>query len=240
MNIALIGYGKMGRSIESVAIKNGHTITCKISSQNLHEFNPRVLKWTDVAIEFSSPECAFDNIYQCIEMGLPVVSGTTGWIQKMKEIEEYCIEKNGSFLYASNFSIGVNIFFDINRRLAKMMNHYPKYDIHIKESHHVHKADQPSGTAITLAQDIIEEVDRKKVWTITEPVKNSRELYIESERIGDVPGTHHISYTSEVDDIELIHTAHIRSGFATGAVLAAEWLAGRKGVFSMSDVLASL
>lgn len=230
----------MGRSIESVAIKNGHTITCKISSQNLHEFNPRVLKWADVAIEFSSPECAFDNIYQCIDMGLPVVSGTTGWIQKMKEIETFCQERNGAFLYASNFSIGVNIFFDINRRLAQLMNHYPAYDVLIREIHHEQKADKPSGTAITLAEDIIEEVERKKVWTISEPPKNSRELYIDSERTGHVPGTHHITYTSETDDIEIVHSAHNRSGFAHGAVLAAEWLVGRKGVYAMSDVLASL
>lgn len=237
MNIALIGYGKMGRSIESIAVKKGHTITSKISSQNLQEFNPRVLKWADVAIEFSAPESAFNNIYQCLDIGLPVISGTTGWLQKMGDIQDFCIEKNGAFLYASNFSIGVNIFFAINKRLAELMNNYPKYDVSLKEIHHMAKLDKPSGTAISLAQDIIKEVERKKVWTISEPQKNSRDLFIDSERLGEVPGTHKIKYSSEIDDIEIIHTAHNRLGFATGAVLAAEWLVGKKGVFSMNDVL---
>ncbi len=237
MNIALIGYGKMGHSIESIAVKRGHTITCKISSQNLHDLNPRVLQWADIAIEFSSPESAFDNVRQCIDIGLPVLSGTTGWLQKMPELEAYCIEKNGTFLYASNFSVGVNIFFEINKQLASLMNHYPEYDATVKEIHHTAKLDKPSGTAISLANDIIKIIEHKKVWTISEPHKNTRDLYIDSIRKDDVPGTHHVKYSSRIDDIEIIHTAHNREGFATGAVLASEWIIGKKGVFTMRDVL---
>jgi 4-hydroxy-tetrahydrodipicolinate reductase len=238
MNIALIGYGKMGKIIEEEAIKRGHTITCKISSQNLHDFNPRVLQWADVAIEFTTPESAIANIKQCLEIGLPVISGTTGWTSKKNEADQMCIEKNGAFLYASNFSIGVNIFFEINKRLAALANHYETYDVALKEIHHTAKQDVPSGTAITLANDIIASLERKKVWTITPPLDNhSRNLYIEAVRKDPAPGTHHVKYTSEIDDIEIIHTAHNRSGFAIGSILAAEWIVGRKGIFSMADVL---
>ncbi len=239
MNIALIGYGKMGQSIESIAQKKGHTITCKISSQNLNDFNPRVLQWADVAIEFSSPESAFNNVQQCLDIGIPIISGTTGWLQKMKEIEEYCQKVNGTFLYASNFSVGVNIFFEINKQLALLMNNYDNYDPTIKEVHHTSKLDKPSGTAISLANDIITSIDRKKVWTISEPSHYSRDLYIDSIRQDAVPGTHHVKYASRIDDIEIIHTAHNREGFASGAVLAAEWIVGKKGVFNMRDVLFS-
>jgi len=238
MNIALIGYGRMGKAIEEIALRRGHTITCKISSQNLQEFNPRVLQWADVAIEFSTPESAYSNISLCINAGVPVISGTTGWLNKKEEIDQKCRDKNGAFLYASNFSIGVNIFFEINKRLATLMNKYEVYDVEIKEIHHKGKLDQPSGTAITLAKDIIDQVGRKKVWTIMPPSeKNSRNLYIESERTDPAPGTHIVRYSSEIDDIEICHTAHTRKGFASGAVLAAEWLAGKKGVFEMKDVL---
>ncbi len=238
MNIALIGYGKMGQAIEDFALRRGHTITCKISSRNLHDFNPRVLQWADVAIEFSTPEAAFSNISQCLDIGLPVISGTTGWLNKKEEIDKKCLEVNGTFMYASNFSIGVNIFFEINKRLASLMNKYEVYDVDIREIHHTAKIDKPSGTAITLAKDIIELLDRKKVWTITPPAeKNSRNLYIEAERIDPAPGTHMVRYSSEIDDIEIIHTAHSRKGFASGAVLAAEWIADKKGVFEMKDVL---
>lgn len=238
MNIALIGYGKMGQAIEEVALRRGHSITCKISSRNLQDFNPRVLQWADVAIEFSTPESAYQNINQCLEIGIPIISGTTGWLTKKEEIEQKCKDLNGTFLYASNFSIGVNIFFEINKKLAELMNKYETYDVNIKEIHHTAKLDKPSGTAITLAKDIIERVDRKKVWTISAPTdKNSRNLYIESERTDPAPGTHIINYTSDIDDIQITHTAHSRNGFAKGAVLAAEWLVGKKGIFEMKDVL---
>lgn len=238
MNIALIGYGKMGQAIEEIALRRGHTITCKISSRNLQDFNPRVLQWADVAIEFSTPESAYANISQCLEIGIPVISGTTGWLNRKEEIDTLCKTKNGTFLYASNFSIGVNIFFEINKKLAQLMNRYEIYDVGIKEIHHTAKLDKPSGTAITLAKDIIENVDRKKVWTITPPSENnSRNLYIASERIDPAPGTHIVTYTSEIDDIEITHTAHSRIGFAKGAVHAAEWIYDKKGVFEMKDVL---
>jgi 4-hydroxy-tetrahydrodipicolinate reductase len=238
MNIALIGYGKMGKAIEELALRRGHTITCKISSQNLSEFNPRVLQWADVAIEFSTPESAFSNISMCLDAGVPTISGTTGWLNKRQEIDQKCKEKEGAFLYASNFSIGVNIYFEINKRLAALMNKYEVYDVEIKEIHHKAKMDRPSGTAITLAKDIIDVLDRKKVWTITPPEeKNSRNLYIASERTDPAPGTHIVTYSSEIDDIEIIHTAHTRKGFASGAILAAEWILGKKGVFEMKDVL---
>lgn len=238
MNIALIGYGKMGKAIEEEAVRRGHTITCKISSSNLHEFNPRVLQWADVAIEFSTPESAMKNISQCLEIGIPVISGTTGWTSKMEQIIEKVQTLNGSFLYASNFSIGVNIFFEINKKLAQLMDKNESYDVNIKEIHHTAKIDTPSGTAISIASDIISNLDRKKVWTITKPEDNgSRSLYIESQRIDPAPGTHIVTYSSEIDDIEISHTAHNRRGFASGAVLAAEWIATKKGVFTMADVL---
>ena len=238
MNIALIGYGQMGKEIEDIALRRGHTITCKISSQNLNEFNPRVLQWADVAIEFTTPESAFNNIKQCMDAGVPVISGTTGWLNKKEEIDKICSLQNGSFLYASNFSIGVNIFFEINKKLASLMQKYEVYDVQIKEIHHTKKLDKPSGTAITLAKDIIDNLTFKKVWTITSPSeKNSRNLYIESERTDPAPGTHIVKYFSEIDTIEIVHTAHSRKGFAAGAVLAAEWLLGKKGVFTMKDVL---
>jgi 4-hydroxy-tetrahydrodipicolinate reductase len=238
MNIALIGYGKMGKAIEDVALRRGHTITCKISSSNLQDFNPRVLQWADVAIEFSTPESAYNNLRQCMEIGVPVISGTTGWLNKKTEIEQLCIEKQGTFLYASNFSIGVNIFFELNKLLAQMMNKYEVYDVDIQEIHHTAKLDKPSGTAITVANDIIERLERKKVWTISKPENPfTRDLYIESRREDPAPGTHIVTYRSEIDDVEITHTAHSRLGFAKGAVLAAEWILGKKGVFSMKDVL---
>ncbi len=238
MNIALIGYGRMGHEIEELAVKRGHTIVCKISSQNLQEFNPRVLQWADIAIEFSTPESAFINISQCLEAGLPVISGTTGWLNRMDEINQLCRDKNGAFLYASNFSIGVNIFFEINKKLASLMDQYEVYDVSIQEIHHTGKLDRPSGTAITLAKDVIERVNRKKVWTITEPdLTDTINLYIESLRMDPNPGTHIVKYKSEIDDIEIKHEAHSRIGFAKGALLAAEWLYGKTGIFTMKDVL---
>jgi 4-hydroxy-tetrahydrodipicolinate reductase len=237
MHIALIGYGKMGKEIEAIAVRRGHTITCKISSTNKYEMNPQILQWADVAIEFTRPEAAFENVSACLDAGLPVVCGTTGWTNQKETAEKKCMEKNGAFLYASNFSIGVNIFFEINKRLAELMNKYETYDARIEEIHHTAKLDAPSGTAISLAQDVIQKLDRKKVWSIQPGEKNGRSLHIESLRKDSVPGTHIVKYSSEIDDIEIKHTAHSRAGFALGAVLAAEWLQGRTGCFEMKDVL---
>ncbi len=238
MDIAIIGYGKMGRAIEELATRRGHTILCKISSENLQEFHPKLLQWADVAIEFSTPESAFSNIEACLQAGVPVVSGTTGWLDRKPEIESLVQALNGAFLYASNFSIGVNIFFEINKKLASIMHSYDMYDVHIRETHHTHKLDMPSGTAITLAKDIIENIQRKKGWTASAPVDNNTdEIYIESVRKDPAPGLHEVRYASEIDEITLIHEAHSRQGFASGAILAAEWIQGKKGVFEMRDIL---
>jgi len=238
MHIALIGYGKMGKEIEQIAVQRGHSVTCKISSANHYDLNPKILQWADIAIEFSKPEVAFENVMKCFQNNLPVVCGTTGWNKEKTEAEKHCKDVNGSFLYASNFSIGVNIFFEINRRLAELMNKYESYDVSIEEAHHVAKLDTPSGTAISLAQDIISHLDRKNVWTISEQHSNAKAIPIHSVRKDHIPGTHIINYTSEIDDITLKHTAHSRKGFALGAILAAEWLLGKKGIFTMQDVLA--
>ncbi|MBK6364780.1 MAG: 4-hydroxy-tetrahydrodipicolinate reductase [Saprospiraceae bacterium] len=237
MFIALIGYGKMGKEIEAVAMRRGHSISCKISSANQYEMNPQVLQWADVAIEFSKPDAAFDNVSACLHANLPVVCGTTGWGNKKSEIEKLTLEKNGSFLYASNFSIGVNIFFEVNKKLASLMNKYETYDVQIEETHHITKLDAPSGTAISLATDVIDHLARKKVWSIQQGEPYGRSLHIQSFREEGVPGTHKVKYSSEIDDIEIIHTAHSRAGFALGAVLAAEWLVDKKGNFQMKDVL---
>ncbi len=236
MNIALIGYGKMGRAIEAIAIDRGHTIVLKINDENLEDFTKSNVIKADVAIEFSGPESAFSNIKNCIEMGVPVVSGSTGWIEKMEEIKTFCKEHNGSFLYASNFSVGVNIFFELNKRLATLMASHSEYDISIEEIHHTQKKDAPSGTAITLANHIQERIQQKKKW-VNHQSHDAAELPIISKREDPAPGTHRVQYSSSIDDIEIIHTAHNRKGFAWGAVLAAEFIKGKKGIFNMSDVL---
>lgn len=236
MRIALIGYGKMGRAIEEIALERGHEIVLKVNDQNLQDFNQQNVSKADIAIEFTGPHSAFENIRQLIEFGVPVVSGSTGWTERIQEINAYCKEKNCGFLYASNFSIGVNIFFELNKKLAALMAPHPSYAIQLEEIHHTQKLDAPSGTAITLAEQIIDQVDRKKNW-VNEAAKNESELSILSKRIDPAPGTHIIRYTSPIDDIEITHTAHSRKGFASGAVVAAEFLHGKKGVFSMRDVL---
>lgn len=236
MNIALIGYGKMGKAIEEIALQNGHTINLKINSKNVHELTNANLKKADVAIEFSNPQTAVANISACIDAGIPVVSGTTGWLNEFKKIETLCKEKKGGFLFSSNFSVGVNIFFEINKKLASLMNHQESYSVKIEETHHTHKKDAPSGTAISLAEGIINNMDRKIKW-VNEKTDDPEELEILSQRIDEVPGTHKIIYSSMVDDIEIIHTAHNRKGFARGAVLAAEFVRGKKGIFTMKDVL---
>jgi 4-hydroxy-tetrahydrodipicolinate reductase len=239
MKIALLGYGKMGKEIEQVALLRGHSIVLKVSGRNASTFSDEELKQADVAIEFSTPESASKNIRSAFRAGIPVVSGTTGWLHEFESIEKECVESRGSFFYASNYSIGVNIFFRLNKFLARIMNNYPEYNPHMQEVHHVHKKDSPSGTGITLANDLLAIVDRKTSWS---EHKNCADdvLEIESLRVGEVPGTHSIHYESTTDTISICHVAHSRNGFATGAVLAAEFLLEKKGVFGMNDLMGSL
>ena len=235
MKIALIGYGKMGRIIEQVALENGHTISLVIDVNNAEDLNKVNLKKADVAIEFTTPETAVENVRKCFIAGVPVVCGTTGWLDKMEAVKQECIDKNATFLYSSNYSIGVNIFFEINKRLATLMAKQ-HYEVTIHETHHTQKKDAPSGTAITLAEQVLKELPGKEKW-VNHQSGHAAELSIISNRIDPAPGTHTVKYTSEVDDIEIIHTAHSRRGFAEGAVQAAEFLQGKKGIFSMNDVL---
>jgi 4-hydroxy-tetrahydrodipicolinate reductase len=236
MKIALIGYGKMGKAIEEIAVKKGHQIVLKISSQNTADCTSENLLQADVAIEFTNPHSAVNNIKKCLDAGVPVVCGSTGWLQHWDEVTKYCDEQNGALLYASNFSIGVNLFFELNTYLAKLMATYPDYDVMIEEIHHTQKKDAPSGTAITLAEQILQQLQRKKKW-VNEESSNTDELSIISKRIDPAPGTHTIKYRSAIDDIKITHTAHNRSGFASGAVLAAEFLQDKKGIYTMKDVL---
>jgi 4-hydroxy-tetrahydrodipicolinate reductase len=236
MNIALIGYGKMGKAIEEIAVSRGHTIVLKVALENLEDNTIDKIRQADVAIEFTGPESAYENIVRCLDAGVPVVSGSTGWLARMQEVRRHCAQKNGTFLYASNFSVGVNIFFEVNKRLAELMAGHPEYEPRITEIHHTQKRDAPSGTAITLAEQLLEKIHRKKEW-VNHISDNLDELEILSERIDPAPGIHTIAYESDIDTITITHTAHNRRGFATGAVLAAEFVASRKGIFEMSDVL---
>jgi 4-hydroxy-tetrahydrodipicolinate reductase len=235
MKIALIGYGKMGKTIEGIAKQNGHTISLIIDMDNLHDLTKDNLQKADVAIEFTTPENAMNNILQCFDAGIPVVSGTTGWLNNFDKVKELCIEENGTFLYASNFSVGVNIFFELNKKLAALMSKQD-YNITVQETHHTQKKDAPSGTAITIAEQLLQELPGKQQW-VNYKSEKEEELSIISYRIDPAPGTHSVKYSSDVDDIEIIHTAHNRKGFASGAVLAAEFLKDKKGIFSMKDVL---
>lgn len=234
MKIALIGYGKMGKTIEKMALGRGHEVVLKIDVDNEDAFDR--LAEADVAIEFTRPESAVDNITAAIKAGVPVVSGTTGWLDRMEEVRTLCEEKKGAFFYASNFSVGVNIFFALNRYLAKMMADQPQYDIEMEEIHHTQKLDSPSGTAITLAQGMLDEISRKKFW-VNEKNDDPEALPIVSKRIDPTPGAHEINYHSEIDSITIRHTAHSRAGFAAGALMAAEWVIGKQGVFGMEDML---
>jgi 4-hydroxy-tetrahydrodipicolinate reductase len=236
MNIALIGYGKMGQAIETIARERGHQIVLTIDLNNAADFTEEKLSKADVAIEFTSPHSAFENLRKLLTFHVPVVCGSTGWLAQYEAIEEYCLQQKGSFLYASNFSVGVNIFFELNKKLAELMARQPAYNISLQEIHHTQKKDAPSGTAVTLAEQIIYYNPLKKSWVNQESASAS-ELPIVSERIDPAPGTHKVLYHSEIDDIEIIHTAHNRTGFATGAVLAAEFLVGKKGIYTMKDVL---
>ena len=241
MHLLLLGYGKMGHTIEALAQERGHMIVAAIDSHDEAQWQALEGKPVDVAIEFSQPDAAVANIRRCLERSIPVVSGTTGWLDHKPELDDYCREQDGAFFYASNFSIGVNLFFRLNELLAGMMNNYPDYQPSLEEIHHTEKKDAPSGTAITLAQGILAALDHKREWVLQEdnqPVSPTEEqLLIHSVREGQVPGTHTIRYQSAVDDIEIKHTAHSRQGFALGAVQVAEWLIGKKGVLGMNDFL---
>jgi 4-hydroxy-tetrahydrodipicolinate reductase len=236
MKIALVGYGKMGRTIEEIAVSRGHSILLKVSSANLQDLSMDRLKEADAAIEFTGPESAYDNIIRGLEAGIPVVCGSTGWLGKLEAVREYCRQRHGAFLYASNFSVGVNIFFELNKHLAALMAPHPDYKPRITEIHHTEKKDAPSGTAITLAEQLLEKIHHKKGW-VNHISDNLDELEILSERMDPAPGTHIVTYDSVIDTITITHEAHNRKGFATGAVLAAEFLAGKKGIYGMSDVL---
>lgn len=236
MNIALIGYGKMGKAIEDIALQRGHTIVLKIDVDNADQFTKENLDKADVAIEFTGPHSAFDNVKKLMQFGVRTVCGSTGWLDKIEEINNDCKKNNTAFIYASNFSVGVNIFFEVNKRLASLMKAHQDYEIQLTEIHHTEKKDAPSGTAITLAEQVLENISRKKNW-VNNISDNPEELEILSERIDPAAGTHKVKYSSGVDDIEIIHTAHTRKGFALGAVLAAEFLKGKKGIYSMKDVL---
>jgi 4-hydroxy-tetrahydrodipicolinate reductase len=234
MNIALIGYGKMGKEIEQILLERGHTISLRSTRSN--PFKKEDLAGTDVAIEFTEPHSAVDNILRCFEAGVPVVVGTTGWYTRMPEVREACAQWNGGLFTASNFSIGVNILFKINRELARIMSDFAEYSPTMEEIHHLAKRDAPSGTAITLAEGILENYPGKSGW-INETTHDSGQLSIVSKREGEVPGTHIIRYTSDVDELQLVHQAKNRRGFALGAVKAAEFMKDKKGVYGMTELL---
>lgn len=235
MKLALIGYGKMGKTIEEIAVNKGHEISLVIDLHNSKDLTNENLQKADVAIEFTTPETAMDNILKCFNAGIPVVSGTTGWLHRMDELKQTCLQNDAAFLYSSNFSIGVNIFFELNKRLAELMSQQD-YDVTVEETHHTQKKDAPSGTAITIAEQILKELPDKKKW-VNNKSDDKEELSILSKRIDPAAGTHAVKYSSAIDDIEIIHTAHNRKGFASGAVLAAEFIKGKKGIFNMQDVL---
>lgn len=235
MKIALVGYGKMGKAIEQIARDRGHEIVSIIDVNNPEDFESEAFKQADVAIEFTTPATAFDNYMKCFAAGVPVVSGTTGWLNRLDEVKRMCAEEGKTFFYASNFSIGVNIFFALNKYLAKIMNNFPSYDVRMTEVHHIHKLDAPSGTAITLAEGILDNLDRKERWTL-ETSEKPTDLPIHAIREGEVPGIHEIIYESDADIISIKHDAKSRAGFALGAVLAAEFTAGKKGFLGMNDL----
>jgi len=236
LKIALIGYGKMGKAIEEIAIGRGHQILFSVNSKNTELLKEKNLSRADVAIEFTGPQSAVRNIEACLKAGVPVVCGSTGWLENWEIVKTECESSGGALLYSSNFSVGVNIFFEINKKLATLMSAHPEYDVLIEEIHHTSKKDSPSGTAISLANQIIEANHNKKSWT-NDVASNSYQLQIVSKRIDPSPGTHIVDYRSVIDDITITHTAHNRKGFASGAVLAAEFIVGKSGIYSMKDVL---
>ena len=236
MKIALIGYGKMGKAIEEIAVSKGHEIVLKIDLSNTSDFTKENIQKANVAIEFTGPHTAFENISKCIQWGVPVISGSTGWLDHFEKAKKLCEEKKGCLIYASNFSIGVNLFFEINKQVAALMEPYAHYDVSMTEIHHTEKKDAPSGTAISLAEQILAQIGRKNKW-VNEASNEASDLVIRSERIDPAPGTHSVTYDSPIDSIEITHTAHTRKGFASGAVLAAEFANQKIGTFTMKDVL---
>jgi 4-hydroxy-tetrahydrodipicolinate reductase len=236
MKLALIGYGKMGKAIHEIATQRGHEVVLIIDLQNAADLTPENLKKADVVIEFTTPHTAFSNVSTCLQQGVPVVCGSTGWLQQLDEAKQVAGQHHTGLIVASNFSVGVNIFFEINKRLAQLMRYHTGYDIQLTEIHHTQKKDAPSGTAISLAEQILEAIPRKQNW-VNRPAATENELSILSERIDPAPGTHTVSYSSAIDTIEITHTAHNRTGFALGAVLAAEFLKGKTGFFGMKEVL---
>lgn len=236
MKIALLGYGKMGQAIEKIALERGHEIVLKIGSKNKEAASSDNLSNADVVIEFTNPESAFENVSKSLRAGVPVVCGSTGWNNQVAEAQRICTENNTAFLQASNFSIGVNLFFELNKMAAKLMQPHSAYTVSVSETHHTQKLDAPSGTAITIAEQIIAAYPQLDSWSL-EP--NNKQLHISAFRVDEVPGTHVVKYASEIDDIELTHTAHSRAGFAMGAVVAAEYIRNKQGIFSMHDVLFS-
>jgi len=236
MKIALIGYGKMGKAIEEIALSRGHEIVLKIDEYNLSDFTKENISGAEVAIEFTGPHSAFEDVKKALGFDIPLVCGSTGWLENLDEAKKICLERNGSFIYSSNYSVGVNIFFEVNKRLAALIDPHKDYEVQVTEIHHIEKKDAPSGTAITISEQILENIKRKKNW-VNHISDNPQELEIISERIDSVAGTHKVKYSSTIDDIEIIHTAHNRQGFALGAVLAAEYIRDKKGIFSMKDVL---
>ncbi|MCB0528309.1 MAG: 4-hydroxy-tetrahydrodipicolinate reductase [Saprospiraceae bacterium] len=237
LKIGLLGYGKMGRAIESLAGEQSVEIAWRISGENQADATPEKLREADVVIEFTRPESAFKNVMNCLEAGVPVVSGTTGWADSLPTAEEYCRKNDGAMLWASNFSVGVNLFFALNRYLSKLMDKRPEYAPSVTEVHHVHKLDAPSGTALSLVQGVIDEVARRSGWTLQPALTAPEDIPVMAVREGEVPGTHIVRWNSPVDEISIEHRAHSREGFAGGALLAAKWIAGKTGVFNMSDVL---
>lgn len=242
MKIVLLGYGKMGRLIERLAIQRGHQIHLVVDENNYEDITTNDIADADVAIDFSTPDAVLQNIERCFDAALPLVVGTTGWYEKLDEVKQKYLNSNNALLYGSNFSIGVNVFFHINKLLAKVMNPYRQYDVQVEEIHHIHKLDAPSGTAITIAEGILEHIDSKTSWLNNligdshELIPKADELLIESHRIDEVPGTHTVVYSSEVDQIEFKHTAHSRAGFALGAIIAAEWLLGKTGFYQVTEI----
>lgn len=236
LKFIIIGYGRMGQEIKRVAEKRGHEIALLIDKDNPDDFTLENLKKGDVAIEFTQPDAAYDNIMKCFEADIPVVSGTTGWLDKFIDLRRHCLENAKGLFYASNFSIGVNLFFKINAHLAKIMDKYPNYDLEIEETHHKHKLDAPSGTAVKLAESIMQEISRKSKW-VKEKSDNDHELPVKSIREDEIPGIHKVKYNSEFDEIEIKHSAKSREGFALGAVMAAEFMKGKTGIYSMEDLL---
>ncbi|MEJ7740807.1 MAG: dihydrodipicolinate reductase C-terminal domain-containing protein [Chitinophagaceae bacterium] len=236
MKIALIGYGKMGKAIEEIAVKMGHEVILKIDVDNTSDLNAGNLSLADAAIEFTGPHSAYANVMKCLEYNIPVVCGSTGWLDKWDDVKIFCEKQGGSLVYSSNYSIGVNIFFEINKRLAELMTAHASYRLTIEEIHHTQKKDAPSGTAVSLAEQILERIPQKIRW-VNHLSDQPEDLEIISRRIDPAPGTHTIRYSSDIDDIKIVHTAHNRTGFATGAVLAAEFGRGKKGIFNMKEVL---